>query len=295
VFGVFRLRAGPGVGTIGLVVSVGALRAHLVAVGLAGRVATLREKSLRSYALFAARDPRLTLGLDPQGSWDAGELLRLMAERCGVSPDPALRTGQDTIDPDCTLAALDAFAERLARAAHDRAPVLLGTGHPHRLLGFYASLAAALSAAGCAVLTPAYGRCVDVPTQFGVRRHRLRYVGGVAVLRPAEPAEGAGGVPGEAAAGAHTHSPLPVRAALAAAAEGGGPLPRLVVGDHGFLCGAGQLGMEAIGLGDCDDPAVFVAEAEGRVSVAVPVDDTVRSDHYRPMTRYVLHRAWLAQ
>jgi hypothetical protein len=53
--------------------------------------------------------------------------------------------------------------------------------------------------------------------------------------------------------------------------------------------------MEAIGLGDCDDPAVFVAEAEGRVSVAVPVDDTVRSDHYRPMTRYVLHRAWLAQ
>jgi hypothetical protein len=295
VFGVFRLRAGPGVGTIGLVVSVGALRAHLVAVGLAGRVATLREKSLRSYALFAARDPRLTLGLDPQGRWDAGELLRLMAERCGVSPDPALRTGQDTIDPDCTLAALDAFAERLARAAHDRAPVLLGTGHPHRLLGFYASLAAALSAAGCAVLTPAYGRCVDVPTQFGVRRHRLRYVGGVAVLRPAEPAEGAGGVPGEAAAGAHTHSPLPVRAALAAAAEGGGPLPRLVVGDHGFLCGAGQLGMEAIGLGDCDDPAVFVAEAEGRVSVAVPVDDTVRSDHYRPMTRYVLHRAWLAQ
>lgn len=276
-------------------VSVGALRAHLVAAGLAGRVATPREKSLRSYALFAQRDPRLTLGLDPEGRWDAAQLLDLMAERCGVSPDPGLRTGQDTIDPDCTLAALDAFAERLERAAHDRAPVLFGTCHPDRLLGFYASLAAALSAAGCPVLTPAYGRCVDVPTQFGVRRHRLRYVGGVAVLRPAEPAEGAGGVAGEAAAGAHTHSPLPVRAALAAAAEGGGPLPRLVVGDHGFLCGAGQLGMEAIGLGDCDDPAVFVAEAEGRVSVAVPVDDTVRSDHYRPMTRYVLHRAWLAQ
>ncbi|MEE4546316.1 phosphatase [Streptomyces sp. V4-01] len=275
--------------------SVGALRAHLVAVGLAGRVATLREKSLRSYALFAARDPRLTLGLDPQGRWDAGELLRLMAERCGVSPDPALTTGRDTIDPDCTVAALDAFAERLARAAHDRVPVLLGTGHPHRLLGFYASLAAALSAAGCAVLTPAYGRCVDVRTQFGVRGHRLRYVGGVAVLRPAEPRGVGAGVPEEGATGVHTHSPLPVRAALAAAAEGGGPLPRLVIGDHGFLCGAGQLGIEAIGLGDCDDPAVFVAEAEGRVAVAVPVDDTVRSDHYRPMTRYVLHRAWLAQ
>jgi hypothetical protein len=277
------------------VLSLGALRAHLVAAGLAGRVSTPREKSLRSYSLFAARDPRQTLGLDPEGRWGAGDLLRLMADRCGVSADPQETTGQDTIDPDCTLAALDAFAERLGRAAHDRIPVLLGTGHPHRLLGFYASLSAALSAAGCAVLTPAYGRCVYVPTQFGVRRHGLRYVGGVAVLRPAA-AAGTGEGAGEGVEpGVHTHSPLPVRAALAGAVQGGGPLPKLVVGDHGFLCGAGQLGIEAIGLGGCDDPAVFVAEAEGRVSVAVPVDDAARSDHYRLLTRYVLDRAWLAQ
>ncbi|SEO15911.1 Phosphatase [Actinacidiphila rubida] len=259
-----------------------------MAARLAGPVATPREKSLRSYALFAARDPRQTLGLDPVGAWGFGELLTLMADRCGVSPDPAHTSGADVIDPDCTLAALDAFAERLARAAHDRVPVLLGTGHPDRLLGFYASLAAALSAAGCVVLTPGYGRCVDVPTPFGVRRHVLRYAGGVAVLRPAD-AGGAGGP------GVHTHSPLPVRVALGAAAEQGGVLPGLVVGDHGFICGAGQLGFEAIGLGDSDDPAVFVAEAEGRVAVAVPVDDSVRADEYRPLTRYVLSRAWLTE
>jgi hypothetical protein len=273
------------------VVSVGALRAHLVAAGLAGRVATPREKSLHSYRLFAARDPRQTLGLDPEGEWTAADLLRLMADRCGVSPDPAETSGQDVIDPDCTVAALDAFAERLARAARDRIPVLLGTGHPHRLLDFYASLAGALSAAGCVVLTPAYGRDVDMPTQFGVRRHHLWYVGGVAVVRPVD--TDGDGPPVEG--GAHTHSPLPVRAALAGAAEQGGILPGLVVGDHGFVCGAGQLGIEAIGLADCDDPAVFVAEAEGRVSVAVPIDDTVRSDYYRPLTRYVLKRAWLSQ
>jgi Phosphatase len=269
------------------VLSVGALRAHLVATRLAGQVATPREKSLLSYRGFAARDPRLTLGLDPEGKWGTGDLLRLMAERCGVSPDPADTEGDDTIDPDCTVAALDAFAERLARAARDRIPVLLGTGHPHRLLGFYASLAAALSAAGCVILTPSYGRCVEMPTPFGVRRHTLRYVGGVAVVRPEDGGRGEPGV--------HTHSPLPVRAALAAAAEQGGVLPGLVVGDHGFVCGAGQLGFEAIGLADSDDPAVFVAEAEGRVSVAVPLDDAVRSDYYRPLTRYVLHRAWLSQ
>ena len=270
------------------VASAGALRAHLVAARLAGRVATPREKSLRNYALFAARDPRHTLGLDPEGVWDAGALLELMADRCGVSPDPGHTSGEDVIDPDCTVAALDAFAERLARAAHDRVPVLLGTGHPDRLLGFYASLAAALSAAGCPVLTPGYGRCVDVPTPFGVRRHVLRYAGGVAVLRPAEAAAGPG-------PGAHTHSPLPVRVVLGAAAEEGSLLPGLVVGDHGFLCGAGQLGFEAIGVGDTDDPAVFVAEAEGKVAVAVPLDDTVQADEYRPLSRYVLTRAWLAQ
>jgi hypothetical protein len=273
------------------VVSAGALRAHLVATGLAGQVGTPREKSLASYRLFAARDPRLTLGLDPLGAWTVPELLRLMADRCGVSPDPALTSGPEAIDPDCTVAALDAFAERLARAARDRIPVLLGTGHPHRLLGFYASLAAALSAAGCVVLTPAYGRDVDMRTHFGVRRHLLWYVGGVAVVRPVT----TDGDRTQVEPGAHTHSPLPVRAVLSAAAEPGGVLPRLVVGDHGFVCGAGQLGIEAIGLADCDDPAVFVAEAEGSVSVAVPVDDAIRSDYYRPLTRYVLKRAWLSQ
>ncbi|WP_037912096.1 phosphatase [Actinacidiphila yeochonensis] len=265
-------------------VSVGALRAHLVASGLAGAVPRAREESLAAYRLFAARDPRQMYGLDPAGEWDADELLRLMADRCGVSADPLRRSGADEIDPDRTLAALESFAERLARAAHDRAPVLLGTGHPHRLLGFYATLAAALSAAGCSVLTPAYGRCMRMSTQFGVRPHRLGYVGGVALAR------GDG-----AERGAHTHSALPVRAALAAAAEQAGRLPQLVVGDHGFACGAAQLGIEAIALADTDDPAVFVAEAEGRVSVAVPVHDGATSDAYRPVTRYVLQRAWLAQ
>ncbi len=95
--------------------------------------------------------------------------------------------------------------------------------------------------------------------------------------------------------GAHTHSPLPVRTALAAAAESGGPLPELVIGDHGWVCGAGQLGCEVIGLADTDDPALFVGEAEGAVSVVVPLDDAVRSDYYRPLTRYVLNRACLSQ
>ncbi|MEV8537041.1 phosphatase [Streptomyces sp. NPDC051211] len=268
--------------------STGALRAHLLAARLAGPVATSREESLRSYRLFAARDPRVLLGLDPEWAWAEPDLLRLMADKCGVSADPAHVSGPDVIDPERTLAALEAFAGRLRQAVAARAPVLFGTGHPHRLLGFYVTLAEALSAAGCVVLTPAQGRSVDMATRFGVRTYSLDYVRGVAMVR--EPGARAAG----SATGAHSHSPLPVRIALGALADAGGPLPELVVGDHGWVCGAGQLGFEAIGLADTDDPALFVGEAEGSVAVAVPLDDAVRADYYRPLTRYVLNRASLS-
>jgi hypothetical protein len=275
--------------SIAVVLSTGALRAHLLAARLAGPVATSREESLRSYRLFAARDPRVLLGLDPEWTWEQRDLIELMADKCGVSADPMHTSGHDVIDPERTLVALDSFAARLGTAARKREAVLLGTGHPHRLLGFYAALADALSAAGCTVLTPAQGSSVDITTRFGLRTYNLDYVQGVALVR--EPgAQAPGG-----ATGAHTHSPLPVRTVLAAAAEGGGPLPELVIGDHGWVCGAGQLGFEAMGLADTDDPALFVGEAEGRVSVVVPLDDAVRSDYYRPLTRYVLNRACLSQ
>jgi hypothetical protein len=270
-------------------VTAAELRAHLLTARLAGAVGTTREESLRSYRLFAARDPRLLIGLDPERVWDERGLLALMADRCGVSADPAHTFGHDVIDPERTLAALDAFAERLAVAAERGGPVLFGTGHPHRLLGFYAALADALSAAGCAVLTPAQGRCVDITTRFGLRTHNLDYVRGVGLVRGAT-AQRPGCEPG-----AHTHSPLPVRTALAAAADAGGPLPELVIGDHGWVCGAGQLGFEAAGPADVNDPAPFVGEAEGTVFLAVPLDDGVRSDYYLPLARYVLNRACLSQ
>ncbi|MCF6526485.1 phosphatase [Streptomyces sp. JJ36] len=269
-------------------VSEEALRAHLVTAGLAGTVATTREQSLRRYRLFAARDPRALLGLRPEGRWSVPDLVALMAEECGVSADPAQGSGQDRIDPERTVAALDAFAARLAAAARSRSPVLFGTGHPRRLLAFYAELASALAAAGCPVLVPAQGQCVDMTTQFGVRPCTLSYVRGVALVHEA------GARPGADAPGAHTHSPLPLRTALAAATAEGGRLPELVIGDHGWVCAAGQLGIDAMGPADTDDPAPFVGQAEGRVSVAVPLDDGVPAARYRPLARYVLNRACLS-
>ncbi|WP_340376972.1 phosphatase [Streptomyces sp. SS7] len=268
---------------------VGGIRGYLLGVGLAGVVGTAREVSLRRYRGFAVRDPRVLIGVCPEGDWGVDELVALMAEKCGVSDDPLCVSGQDVIDPERTVAALDAFGKRLGAVAQRGGSVLLGTGHPDRLLGFYAGLADALSAVGVSVLTPAQGRCVDITTRFGLRTCHLDYVGGVGVVRERD-GEHAG-----CATPVHSHSPLPVRVALGAAAEEGGVLPDLVIGDHGWVCGAGQLGVEAIGLADTDDPALFVGEAEGAVSVVVPLDDGVRSDYYLPLTRYVLNRACLSQ
>jgi hypothetical protein len=92
----------------------------------------------------------------------------------------------------------------------------------------------------------------------------------------------------------HTHAGDPMRAILHALTEDGRPLPELVVADHGWAGAAAQHGVDAVGYADCNDPALFVAEAEGTLQVAVPLDDHVHSPrYYDPMTAYLLTAAGL--
>ncbi len=42
---------------------------------------------------------------------------------------------------------------------------------------------------------------------------------------------------------------------------------------------------------DCNDPALFVAEAQGAVEVTVPLDDDVTPFLYDPLVEFVLERA----
>ena len=109
----------------------------------------------------------------------------------------------------------------------------------------------------------------------------IRYIGGVATVSTR----------GELN---HTHSPRPMQAMLAELAETGEPPPDLVVADHGWAGAAGQAGITAVGFADSNDPALFVGEAEGKVAVAVPLDDNVAPHLYAPLTAYLLHAAGLA-
>ncbi|MBU7598824.1 phosphatase [Streptomyces sp. P38-E01] len=249
---------------------------HLVRTRIAGDVATPRENNLNHYRGLANGDRHYWLGLQLGDRWrDEQDVLAVMAERAGVSDDPAHRSGQDTIDPELTVDALDRAAVRLRKAAAASERVLLATGHPGALLDLHGSVAGALRRAGCDVVRVPLGVFADegVIVQFA----------GVAVYE-------------RGASLWHTHSPAPMHAILGALTGAGEPLPDLVFADHGWAGCAGERGIDTVGFADSNDPALFLAEAEGTLAVTVPLDDHVVNPlHYEPMTQYLLTAAGLAE
>ncbi|CAL9442406.1 putative phosphatase [Streptomyces sp. enrichment culture] len=248
---------------------------HLVRTRIAGQVATPRENNLAHYRALANGDRHYWLGLDLGDRWsDEQDVLAVMAERCGVVDDAEHRQGQDTIDPELTAAALDRMAARLRKAALDRQSVLFATGHPGGLLDVHRATAAALRAAGCEI--------VAIPSGLIADEASVWQFADVAVLE-------------RGATLWHTHSPEPMAAILDGLAAAGRPLPDLVVADHGWAGCAAQRGLDAVGYADCNDPALFLGEAEGTVQVVVPLDDHVRDPrYYDPLVAYLLDAAGLA-
>ncbi|MGH8894952.1 MAG: phosphatase [Actinomycetes bacterium] len=256
------------------------LRAHLVASGIAGAVATPRENNLNNYLDLSRGAVQHLFGIRPRGAWPMPDVLALMAKRCGVSPDPSHTEGQDTIDPDLTINGLDAMADRLRQAARRRERVVVATGHPVGLRPTHTAVARGLRMAGCTLLRPAAGWLHPYDGAFRKQHgNRVRYVDDVGVAAAPD---------GELR---HTHSPMYMQAALAALGSAGEPPPDLVVADHGWAGAAGQAGIDAVGFADCNDPALFVGEAEGLVLVCVPLDDNLAPQLYEPLTRYLLERA----
>jgi hypothetical protein len=247
------------------------LRAYLVATRIAGDVATPRDDNLRNARRMAQGLAKYDFGLVPRRPWTYEEVVAVMAERCGISPDLTYEDGPDTIDPDLTVAQLDRWRQRLAKAAAGGERVLLATGHPTGVLAIHLEVATALRAAGAQVLVPEQDWREHV--DGWPRPRTVRAVNGVHVLATG----------GELL---HTHMPEPMRALLAALDEP----PDLVVADHGWAGAACEAGVETLALADCNDPALFVAEAEGKPVVTVPLDDNVRPHLYDPVSAFLT--AW---
>ncbi|MBT2523864.1 phosphatase [Streptomyces sp. ISL-99] len=251
-----------------------ALVDHLARTRIAGDVATPRDNNLSHYRKLANGDRHYWLGLELGDRWtDEQDVLAVMAERCGVSDDPEHRMGQDTIDPELTVDALERMAARLRKAAAGKERVLFATGHPGGLLDVHRQTADALRRAGCEIVRIPGGLMADEGMVF--------QFADVAMLE-------------RGATLWHTHSPEPMAAILNGMEHEGRPLPDLVVADHGWAGCAGQRGIDAVGYADCNDPALFIAEAEGTLQVTVPLDDHVTDPRfYDPMTAYLLDSAGL--
>jgi hypothetical protein len=240
---------------------------HLVASRIAGDVATSRRSNLANIDKMLAREPEYWFGLDLDQPWSFDDVLKVLVTRVGIDADATRSTGADRIDPELCVDALDAAAELIGRVAGNRGRVLLATGHPTGILALHLPIARRLVEAGCEVLTPADGDWVEV---IGERR-RIRYLEGVATV----------GTGGDLL---HTHSPEPMQHLLA---ELPAP-PDLVVADHGWAGAAGQAGAPTVGFADTNDPALFVGAEEGKVAVAVPLDDNVLPAAYGPVATYLL-------
>lgn len=248
---------------------------HLVRTRIAGDVATPREINLLHYRKLAGGDRAYWLGLELGDRWsDEQDVLAVMVERCGVNDDPGYGYGQDTIDPELTVDALERLAARLRKAADGGQSVLLATGHPGGLLDVHRATAAALRAAGCEV--------VVIPDGLRTDEGYVVQFADVAVLE-------------HGATLWHTHSGEPMRAILKGLQAQGRSLPDLVVADHGWAGCAGQFGIDSAGYADCNDPALFIAEAEGLLQVTVPLDDHVANPRsYEAMTAFLLEAAGLS-
>lgn len=247
------------------------LRAHLVATRIAGEVATPRAENWRNAARMAQGRPTYDFGLRPRRAWTTEEVMEVMARRCGTNPDLDVRDGVDTIDPDLTIGQLERWRERLAKAAAGGERVLLATGHPTGVLVVHLQVAAALRAAGAEVLVPELDWSWPWPDAWGRDRPRhVRAINGVHVLATG----------GELL---HTHEPEPMQAVLSSLDVP----PDLVVADHGWAGAAAEAGIDTLGMADCNDPALFVAEEEGKPVVTVPLDDNVPPQLYDPLSAYV--------
>ncbi len=248
---------------------------------IAGDVATPRHNNLRHFRKMAEGEPYYQFGLG-LGEWTYEETIEMMARLAGTSPDPGHFYGEDTIDPERTLDALEAMAEHIGRAAREKQSVLLATGHPGALLEpLYRPVARALREAGCTVLTPAEGwSYLSDESWEGPQQRVIRYTEGVAALE-------FGGV------FQHTHHAAPMERMLANLAEESGHWPDLAIADHGWAGAAGEAGISTVGFADCNDPALFAGHIVGKIEVCVPLDDNVLPAHYLPLTTYLLGHAGL--
>ncbi|MDQ3987002.1 MAG: phosphatase [Actinomycetota bacterium] len=239
-------------------------RDALVACGVTGpHRSHSRRDNINKIRALVDGDKDASFGVSGIEKYSAGEILSFVSELTGCSADLGDLDGEDDVDPDKTVAAIFAAAERLKQEAARGGVLLAATGHPTGLLEHHMRVIDSYRRAGGKILRLREEEKFPMGRGYG----EIRYVGGVGCL-----ATGASLV--------HTHSAEPMEALLEAE-----PWPDLVLGDHGFAGAALERGISAIAIMDINDPALAVAWAEGKDVIVIPCDDNRPPRFYEPSWR----------
>ena len=244
-----------------------ALTRALLDSGAAGVNSHDRPDVLWKIQRLCDGDPDLQFGLTGVDRTPPGEVLAMMAAEGGFDPDPNLKHGPVTVDPELVLRGCEAVGDRLALAAERGEGVLLATGHPSGLPLLYQATGRLLADRGAKLLRPLEGFTWE---QDG-RKRQIRYMGGVAVYT-------------DRASALHTHSPDAMRRMLEEVT------PDLVFADHGFAGAAIEAGIETVSIADVNDPALVVARRQGRGGPVVVMDDNVQPEAYWPCFQAIASR-----
>ena len=256
-----------------MTISRSALAAALEAGAITGEVATPRENNLSHIHRFLAHERSFDFGVELTQDWDYDSVFALMVERCGIRPDPAFTHGVDTISTENCIAGLDALSQAVGSVARAGGRILFASGHPAGMMPVHMATAAWAAELGATIITP--DGFIPVEELGG----DLRQIGGVWFWHLH------GGIP-------HTHFAEPMQTLLAELSVRGEAPPDLVVADHGWAGQAGSVGLRTIGYADCNDPALFVAQAQGQVETTIPLDDDVVPTLYQPLIDYVVGEGW---
>ena len=241
----------------------------ILAGGMSGVVSHPLDNVLWKIGLLCEGDERSQFGLAGVDTLSEAEVLALVCELSGWTPEPESRFGPFRVVAERVLEACEQVGERLAMACERGERMILATGHPTGLPLLYIEVGRQLAKRGVELLTPYEG----VPWQEGHRgRREIRYFHDVAM------------VVGHGSA-LHTHSARPMELMLEE-----GPRPDLVFADHGDAGGAIEAGIDTVSIADVNDPALIVAKAQGRTDVVVVMDDNVRPEAYWPCYQAVCER-----
>lgn len=228
------------------------------------------DNVLRNIGLLCQGDSDKQFGMSGLAqAFTPREVLELVGRAAGFEPDPHATTGPVPVDPELVLDACEAVGDRLADACRGGERVILATGHPVGLAHLYIEVGRQLRARGVELLRPHEG----VAWRDGDRHHswQVRYLEGVAMLT-------------DKASARHTHSGDAMVRMLAEAR------PDLVFADHGFAGAAIEAGIDTVSIADVNDPALLVAQAQGRTETVVVMDDNVQPEAYWPCFQAIVGR-----